>query len=178
MVALRDTSGIRPTFNNLQNKTLYFSARIIRHTFIINILEYENVVVINILEKNHYFTVQTVHTIIKKQLIPCYLPHFMSRFSAYSHILYSFIYFWLYPHKTPSPRLPPHCKQRLPIIAVRAEQSLSMCSRGKYLRLSGCDLFSIEVQAVSLLILDYGLLNIVGPTVGLDDIAESLRKIM
>ena len=178
MVALRDTSGIRPTFNNLQNKTLYFSARIIRHTFIINILEYENVVVINILEKNHYFTVQTVHTIIKKQLIPCYLPHFMSRFSAYSHILYSFIYFWLYPHKTPSPRLPPHCKQRLPIIAVRAEQSLSMCSRGKYLRLSGRDLFSIEVQAVSLLILDYGLLNIVGPTVGLDDIAESLRKIM
>lgn len=53
-----------------------------------------------------------------------------------------------------------------------------MCSRGKYLRLSGRDLFSIEVQAVSLLILDYGLLNIVGPTVGLDDIAESLRKIM
>ena len=72
----------------------------------------------------------------------------------------------------------PHCEQRLPIIAIRAEQSLSMCSRGKYLRLSGRDLFSIEVQAVSLLILDYGLLNIVGPTVGLDDIAESLRKIM
>ena len=36
----------------------------------------------------------------------------------------------------------------------------------------------VEDQAVSLLILDYGLLNIVGPTVGLDDIAESLRKIM
>lgn len=88
MVALRDTSGIRPTFNNLQNKTLYFSARIIRHTFIINILEYENIVVINILEKIHYFTVQTVHTIIKKtahSMLPstfhepffCIFPHFI-----------------------------------------------------------------------------------------------------
>ena len=36
----------------------------------------------------------------------------------------------------------------------------------------------VEDQAVSLLILDYCLLNIVGPTVGLDDIAESLRRIM
>ena len=36
----------------------------------------------------------------------------------------------------------------------------------------------VEDQAVSPLIFDHGLLNIVGPTVGLDDIAESLRRIM
>ena len=35
----------------------------------------------------------------------------------------------------------------------------------------------VEVQAVSLLIFDHGLLNIIGPAVGLHDIAESLRKI-
>ena len=36
----------------------------------------------------------------------------------------------------------------------------------------------VEDQAVSLLIFDYGLFNIIGPAVGLHDITESLRKIM
>ena len=35
----------------------------------------------------------------------------------------------------------------------------------------------VEDQAVSLLIFDHSLLNIIGPAVGLHDIAESLRKI-
>ena len=98
-------------------------------------------------------------------------------FCIFPHFIFFYLFLVVSAQDSFSPSSP-HCKQRLPIIAVRAEQSLSMCSRGKYLRLSGRDLFSIEVQAVSLLILDYGLLNIVGPTVGLDDIAESLRKIM
>ena len=137
MVALWDTSGIRPTFNNLQNKTLYFSARIIRHTFIINILEYENIVVINILEKNHYFTVQTVHTIIKKS---SFHVTFHISWAVFLHIPTFYILLFIFGCIRTRLLLPvflPHCKQRLPIIAIRAEQSLSMCSRGKYLRLSG-----------------------------------------
>lgn len=93
MVALRDTSGIRPTFNNLQNKTLYFSARIIRHTFIINILEYENVVVINILEEIllfHYTGSPFYH---KKQLIPCSSSTFHELFFC---IFPHFIFFYLF----------------------------------------------------------------------------------
>ena len=71
----------------------------------------------------------------------------------------------------------PHCKQWLPVIAIRAEQSLPMGDRGKYLRLPGSDLFMVEDQAVSPLIFDHGLLNIIGPAVGLHNIAEFLRKI-
>ena len=52
-----------------------------------------------------------------------------------------------------------------------------MGDRGKYLRLPGSDFFMVEDQAVSLLIFDHDLLNIIGPAVGLHDIAESLRKI-
>ena len=43
----------------------FFEIHSVHHP-VINILEYENVVVINILEKYHYFTTQTVHAIIKK----------------------------------------------------------------------------------------------------------------
>ena len=71
----------------------------------------------------------------------------------------------------------PHCKQRFPIIAIWTEQSLPMGDWGKYLRLPWSDLFMIEDQAVSPLIFDHGLLNIIGPVVGLHDITESLRKI-
>ena len=52
-----------------------------------------------------------------------------------------------------------------------------MGDRGKYLRLPGSDFFMVEDQAVSLLIFDHGLLNIIGPAVGLHNIAEFLRKI-